>query len=728
MTIEHTLCKIILMALLATRANAEAQVPCFFVFGDSLSDSGNNNPLTSTAKSDYLPYGIDFPGGPTGRFCNGRTTIDLVGELLGLDGYIPSFPRSQQGEDAIKGVNYASGSSGIRQNTGYQAGQRICMDEQLQRHRTIISRIQSSLGENATNHLGQCLYSVYVGSNDWILDHFSPSPGPTATQFTPEGFADELLTKLTDQLYRLHEMGAKKIVLFGLGPLGCLPPLNTFGTCTSYVNLAIKGYNDKLKSLVDRFNSEYTDSKFIFIDTIEIVGMDLSGLGLPIRNVPCCELVGVSCVPLSVPCANRETRAYWDAAHPTEAANKVLAKRAYEAQGPTDSYPMDISSLAKLELSTSIELSKNVIARYLLMMRIHDHHARLNLHTAKWIIVGLIEMMIGGVNGKAEVPCLFIFGDSLSDSGNNNGLATVAKANFYPYGIDFPGGPTGRFTNGRTTVDLIGDLLGLDGYIPPFPKSGGADALKGVNYASGSAGIRPTTGYQVGQRVSMDMQLKNHQATVSRITSLIGGTNNATSHLGKCIYSVYVASNDWMIDYFNPMSASTRLHYTPQAFADALLTQLTHQLTSLYEMGARKVVLFGVGPLGCLPALNTLGTCTQYINDALQDYNNKLRLLADNFNSNLSDSKFIYINTIGIVGNDLSGLGLRVRNIPCCGALEVVCMPISSPCMDRDSHAYWDNAHPTEAANKVLASRAYKARDSNDAYPVDISRLAALQI
>lgn len=59
--------------------HGEPQVPCYFIFGDSLVDSGNNNNLATMAKVDYLPYGIDFPGGPTGRFCNGRTTADIIG-------------------------------------------------------------------------------------------------------------------------------------------------------------------------------------------------------------------------------------------------------------------------------------------------------------------------------------------------------------------------------------------------------------------------------------------------------------------------------------------------------------------------------------------------------------------------------------------------------------------------------------------------------------------------
>ena len=60
---------------------------------------------------------------------------------------------------------------------------------------------------------------------------------------------------------------------------------------------------------------------------------------------------------------------------------------------------------------------------------------------------------------QPQVPCFFIFGDSISDNGNNNDLVTMAKANYQPYGIDFPGGPTGRFTNGRNLVDIIGQHL-----------------------------------------------------------------------------------------------------------------------------------------------------------------------------------------------------------------------------------------------------------------------------
>lgn len=57
------------------------------------------------------------------------------------------------------------------------------------------------------------------------------------------------------------------------------------------------------------------------------------------------------------------------------------------------------------------------------------------------------------------MPAFFIFGDSLVDAGNNNYIASLSKANYPPNGIDFFGQqPTGRFTNGRTIIDILGGM------------------------------------------------------------------------------------------------------------------------------------------------------------------------------------------------------------------------------------------------------------------------------
>ncbi|KAL2459337.1 GDSL-like Lipase/Acylhydrolase superfamily protein [Forsythia ovata] len=121
-------------------------------------------------------------------------------------------------------------------------------------------------------------------------------------------------------------------------------------------------------------------------------------------------------------------------------------------------------------------------------------------------------LVIFGMSLAENIPANFVFGDSLVDVGNNNYIASLSKANYVPNGIDF-GNPTGRYTNGRTIVDIIGKFsthsvltpsfksldwqeLGLNDFTPPFlaPTTAGDKVLQGVNYASGGGGILNYTG------------------------------------------------------------------------------------------------------------------------------------------------------------------------------------------------------------------------------------------
>ncbi|PWA36853.1 SGNH hydrolase-type esterase domain-containing protein [Artemisia annua] len=146
-------------------------------------------------------------------------------------------------------------------------------------------------------------------------------------------------------------------------------------------------------------------------------------------------------------------------------------------------------------------------------------------------------------NGESQVPCYFVFGDSLMDNGNNNYLDTTAKVNYPPYGIDFPDGPTGRFSNGRNTADVIAELLGFKSYIPPFATANGEQIISGVNYASGAAGIREETGQTVGERIAFDKQIQNaldQQFYVSSYLDLGKGSLARTKTVPKpkCIYTI----------------------------------------------------------------------------------------------------------------------------------------------------------------------------------------------
>nr|KYP39028.1 GDSL esterase/lipase At5g45670 family [Cajanus cajan] len=204
-----------------------------------------------------------------------------------------------------------------------------------------------------------------------------------------------------------------------------------------------------------------------------------------------------------------------------------------------------------------------------------------------WLVLSLLLLaancMQQCVHGESQVPCIFIFGDSLCDNGNNNNLQTFTKCNYKPYGIDFPLGPTGRFTNGRTAVDLIAQLLGFESFIPPFANTGGSDILKGVNYASGAAGIRPETGTRMGANVNLGLQMRNHRVIFSRIATKLGGVEKAKQHLNKCLYYVNIGNNDYINNYFLPEYYPTSRNYTPQQYADNLILQLSQHMQVIYN-------------------------------------------------------------------------------------------------------------------------------------------------
>jgi hypothetical protein len=67
----------------------------------------------------------------------------------------------------------------------------------------------------------------------------------------------------------------------------------------------------------------------------------------------------------------------------------------------------------------------------------------------------------GTTAGAAKGPVTYVFGDSISEVGNNNYFQlSLAKSNCPWYGIDYPNSvATGRFTIGRTIGDYMGKCL-----------------------------------------------------------------------------------------------------------------------------------------------------------------------------------------------------------------------------------------------------------------------------
>ncbi|XP_018816939.2 GDSL esterase/lipase At5g37690 [Juglans regia] len=330
------------LVLAAASSAASAAAPVTFIFGDSLTEVGNNNYLQySLAKSNYPWYGVDYVGGQaSGRFTNGRTIGDIISEKLGISSPPPYLSLSQNDDALLKGVNYASGGAGILNDTGLYFIQRLSFDDQINNFAKTKQRIQSKIGEVAADKLcNEATYFIGIGSNDYVNNFLQPFL-PDGQQYTHDEFIDLLISTLYQQLSRLYQLGARKMVMHGLGPLGCIPSQRVKsknGQCLKRVNQWIQEFNSETQKLVASLNGRLPNAKLIFADTYPAV-LDLidnpTTYGFKISNTSCCNVdsnIGGLCLPNSKLCSNRSEYVFWDAFHPSDAANAVLAEKLFSS-------------------------------------------------------------------------------------------------------------------------------------------------------------------------------------------------------------------------------------------------------------------------------------------------------------------------------------------------------------------------------------------------------------
>ncbi|KAL8502157.1 hypothetical protein ACS0TY_021317 [Phlomoides rotata] len=100
------------------------------------------------------------------------------------------------------GVNYASASAGIRAETGQQLGARIDFTGQVSNYKNTVAQVVDILGDEDTtaDYLSKCIYSIGVGSNDYLNNYFMPKFYSTANQYLPDQYADALIEQYTQQL------------------------------------------------------------------------------------------------------------------------------------------------------------------------------------------------------------------------------------------------------------------------------------------------------------------------------------------------------------------------------------------------------------------------------------------------------------------------------------------------------------------------------------------------
>ncbi|PON48503.1 Lipase [Parasponia andersonii] len=317
----------------------------------------------------------------------------------------------------------------------------------------------------------------------------------------------------------------------------------------------------------------------------------------------------------------------------------------------------------------------------------------------------------------AKVPAVIVFGDSSVDSGNNNQILTILKSNFHPYGRDFLGGrATGRFSNGRIPPDFISEGFGLKPAVPAYldPMYNISDFATGVCFASAGTGYDNATS-DVLNVIPLWKEVEYYKEYQNKLKAYLG-RQRARTILREALYLVSLGTNDFLENYY--IFPRRRFKYTVIEYQDFLVGIATNFFRELYSLGARKISLTGLPPMGCLPlerTTNIFGNneCEEKYNKVALEFNDKLKSTVAKLNEELPGFRIVFTESVydllySIIKKPAS-YGFEVAGVACCstGTFEMsyLCSEANPlTCGDANKYVFWDAFHPSEKTNHIIST------------------------
>ncbi|MCI19623.1 GDSL esterase/lipase, partial [Trifolium medium] len=92
--------------------------------------------------------------------------------------------------------------------------------------------------------------------------------------YNDETFMDYLVGTLQEQLKVLHGLGARELMVFGLGPMGCIPlqrVLSTSGDCQQKTNKLALSFNKASSKVVNDLGKQLPNASYRFGDAYDVV-------------------------------------------------------------------------------------------------------------------------------------------------------------------------------------------------------------------------------------------------------------------------------------------------------------------------------------------------------------------------------------------------------------------------------------------------------------------------
>jgi phospholipase/lecithinase/hemolysin len=288
-----------------------------YVFGDSLSDVGN----VQTVTSGLAPLVPPTPGPYyfNGRYSNGPNFTEALAQGLGLGPVVPSV---------LGGSDYAYGGALA---TGTPPPTSL-----------VVQDVDDQVGQYLAAHpvaSPSALYVVYAGSNDLITN---PAGGPVAA------------ASLAGSIDRLYDAGARHVLVPNLPLLGLVPRVNGDPAARAAADAATRQFNTALAASLDSLGAADPGLTLYRLDVAGLfddIVADPAAFGL--TNVTAAAAPGLHIgdqsynTSLIVP--NPDQYLFWDDLHPTRAGHALLGQAALAAvPEPSSLAPLVLGMLALL--------------------------------------------------------------------------------------------------------------------------------------------------------------------------------------------------------------------------------------------------------------------------------------------------------------------------------------------------------------------------------------------
>lgn len=428
--------------MLSMMANFGHAVDCEYndllIFGNSLSDTGNAYALSPVVTPGCGPT----PPNPPyfdGRFSNGPNWVDYTSQNLHVD--VQNFA---VGGALSNGQNIYDPPFGV-----YQLGG---LFQQLGRFQAVDGKIS----EDQTVFLE-------IGNNDFLR---VLQTGPTAAKFTLTTL--QVLGDIKATIPVLQDLGAERIVVWNLPPLGQAPLFNNpaFGLQNTGLNAiydsVVKSYNANLLPVVKGANLVAEDHKTVFyFDVNQVfndIRQDFVNEGVNPYDTQYASQLGV-CNPFAIPLPHGPETIFFDQVHPTTEAWRRFAR---EVSAYLDTIDHSHRSIAAQQDAIAVDYRA---FRYLL-----DNHFR-TLHRQFYVCPSSCDEC-------CEPSCYQVYADGLAKWGKTKNGCGISgfKYDTQLAGIGFDyflnncltAGVSFTAQRNKARLEYNSDEILLNEYIPTF--------------------------------------------------------------------------------------------------------------------------------------------------------------------------------------------------------------------------------------------------------------------